>query len=106
MDGPLSGDGDESPQDSKSWRWEVGGTEKKLTLRREKGTLRNTLISLRSELQWKTARNRSFFVAMTVKTPRDKRNGMLICLLSLLLQLQIFFDNSDIHTLLELHFYK
>lgn len=105
MDGSLTGDGDESPQDSKNWRWEVGGgAEEKQTLRREKGTLRNALISLRSELQWKTARNRSSFVAMTVKTLQDKRNGMLICLHSLLLQLQIFFDNSDIHTLFELRF--
>lgn len=52
--------------------------------------MRNRLVSWWSELQWKTARNRSFFVEMTVKTLQDKKNGMLICLHSLLLQLQFF----------------
>lgn len=58
-------------------------------LRRKKGTLRNALVSLWLELQWKTARNRSVFVEKTVKTLQDGKNGMLICLPSLLLQLQI-----------------
>lgn len=40
----------------------------RLGLGGQKETLRNALISLWSELQWKTARNRSFFVETTVKT--------------------------------------
>lgn len=72
-------------------RWRGGGgAATKQMLRRKKGTLRNTFISLWSELQWKTASNRSVFVEMTVKTLQDKKNGMLICLHSLLLRLQFF----------------
>lgn len=96
MDGSLRGDWDEGPQDSKKQRWEVEeggrgvGQATKPMLRRKKGTLRNALVSLWSELLWKTARNRSSFVEKTVKTLQDEKNGMLICLPSLLLQLQIF----------------
>lgn len=57
-----------------------GRSATKQRQRRKKGTFRNTLISLWSELQWKTARNRSFFVEMTVKTLQEKKIGMLICL--------------------------
>lgn len=96
MDGSLCSDWDEGPQDSANRRWEVEkgerrgrGSATKPMLRRKKGTLRNALVSLWLELQWKTARNRSFFVEKTVKTLQDGKNGMLICLPSLLLQLQI-----------------
>lgn len=67
----------------------VVGGNKTNAGRRKKGTLRG-LISLWSELQWKTANNRSFFVEKTVKTLQEKKIGMLICLRSLLLQLQFF----------------